>query len=160
MLKVGWSPEALNWFIRLAVSPEAEQDRLTINPQGSCRNKVSKGLNASYWPRGMSSTSPRDSLFVWTALSCQLSALSFPTLANLRAAADRIPGRVGPPAESSLIRPVLQCVIPEIERELIPREPSDIVQGKILFVRTHSLHLMNWGWQVSQCLHTGSKLRC
>src|SRR5258708_40138917 len=35
-----------------------------MHPQGSCRNKVSKGLNASYWPRGMSSTSPRDSLFV------------------------------------------------------------------------------------------------
>ena len=45
------------------------------------------------------------------------------------------------PAESSLIRPVLQCVIPEIERELIPREQSDVVQGKIPFVRTHSLHL-------------------
>src|ERR1700694_544657 len=47
-----------------------------MHPQGSCRNKVSKGLNASYWPRGMSSTSPRDSLFMWTALSSQLSALS------------------------------------------------------------------------------------
>jgi hypothetical protein len=32
--------EALNWFIRLAVSPEPEQDRLTMNPQGSCRNKL------------------------------------------------------------------------------------------------------------------------
>jgi hypothetical protein len=47
-----------------------------MNPQGSCRNKVSKGLNASYWPRGMSSTSPRDSLFLLSAISCQFSPVS------------------------------------------------------------------------------------
>jgi len=64
------------------------------------------------------------------------------------------------PAESSLIRPVLQCVVPEIEGELIPREQSDIVQGKILFVRTHPFHLMNRCWQVAQRPHAGSKLRC
>ena len=32
------------------------------DPQGSCKNKVSKGLNASYWPRRMNPTSPRDSI--------------------------------------------------------------------------------------------------
>ena len=67
------------------------------------------------------------------------------------------------PAESSLIPPVLQCVIPEIERELIPREQSDVVQGKILFVRTHSLHLnelvlasipMSPYWQQTPMLRT------
>src|SRR5208282_2524472 len=40
-----------------------------MNPQGSCRNKVSKGLNASYWPRRMNPTSPRDSLFVCEVLT-------------------------------------------------------------------------------------------
>jgi len=80
----------LDRFIRLAVSPEPEQDRPTMHPQGSCRNKVSKGLNASYWPRGMSSTSPRDSYFWAIALSRRSSALTL--FRDLRC-----PGDVGRP---------------------------------------------------------------
>ena len=59
------------------MSPEPEPDRRRANPQGRFLSEVSKGLNASYWPRGMSSTSPRDSLFfAWAVERSRTSSIN------------------------------------------------------------------------------------
>jgi len=53
------SAEALSRFIRLAVSPEPKRRSQAARPQGKAAQQVKQGSNASYWPRRMDSTPPR-----------------------------------------------------------------------------------------------------
>jgi hypothetical protein len=43
-------PQALNWFVRLAVSPEPEHDR-RLQSARIVINAGRQGSKASYWPR-------------------------------------------------------------------------------------------------------------
>jgi hypothetical protein len=53
-------PKALGWFVRLAVSPEPES-RSRVATRKEATRAGRRGSNASYWPRRMRPTSPRDS---------------------------------------------------------------------------------------------------